>query len=171
MASRRMILGGVFWFSIILALSACSSKKPENEAMLAEQDPAAIGKEEPLESQSIGIMEGRTTGPMLPIYFGYDSYSIRPDQTPRMKVNADFLKDNLDVKVRIEGNCDSRGTREYNLALGEKRALGAKKYFINLGIMGDRISTVSLGEEKILLHGHDEMSWAQNRRDDFVIEK
>ena len=88
-----------------------------------------------------------------------------------MKVNADFLKDHPDTKIRIEGNCDSRGTREYNLALGEKRAQGAKKYFINLGIMAERIATVSLGEEKILLHGHDEMSWAQNRRDDFVIEK
>ncbi len=171
MTSRRMIFGVIFLFSMILVLSACSSKKPEDVTMFLEQDPAAIGKEEPLESQPIGIMEGRTTGPMLPVYFGYDSYSIRPDQTPRMKVNADFLKDHPDTKIRIEGNCDSRGTREYNLALGEKRAQGAKKYFINLGIMAERIATVSLGEEKILLHGHDEMSWAQNRRDDFVIEK
>ena len=123
-----------------------------------------------MESKPIGIMEGRTTGPMLPVYFDFDSYSIRGNQAPRMKVNADFLKDEGDVKIRIEGNCDPRGTREYNLALGEKRALGAKKYLIHLGIASDRIATVSLGEEKILLHGHDEMSWAQNRRDDFVIE-
>jgi peptidoglycan-associated lipoprotein len=170
MLSRNNIRDGILLFSIVLLLSACSSKKTEDQGMLPEQDSAAIGQEESLESKSIGIMEGRTTGPMLPVYFGFDSYSIQGAQVARMKVNADFLKDEKDIKIRVEGNCDPRGTREYNLALGEKRALGAKKYLIHLGIASDRISTVSLGEEKILLHGHDEMSWAQNRRDDFVIE-
>lgn len=169
MISRNTLYSGILLFSIVLLLSACGSKKSEDKAMIPG-DPAAIGQEESLESKPIGIMEGRTTGPMLPVYFGFDSYSIRGDQAPRMKVNADFLKDNGKVKIRIEGNCDPRGTREYNLALGEKRALGAKKYLINMGIASDRISTVSLGEEKMLLHGHDEMSWAQNRRDDFVVE-
>ena len=87
-----------------------------------------------------------------------------------MKVNADYLKDQNAVKIRIEGNCDPRGTREYNLALGEKRALSAKKYLVTMGISADRITTVSLGEEKMLLHGQDEMAWAQNRRDDFIAE-
>jgi peptidoglycan-associated lipoprotein len=170
MISRSNIYSGILLISIVLLLSACSSKKAEDTAMLPDQDPAAMGQEESLESKSIGIMEGRTTGPMLPVYFNFDSYSISGSQVPRMKVNADFLKDQKAVKIRIEGNCDPRGTREYNLALGEKRALGAKKYLINLGITPDRITTVSLGEEKMLLHGHDEMSWAQNRRDDFVVE-
>ena len=137
---------------------------------MAPEDPAAIGKEEPLESKETGIMEGRTTGPMLPVYFAYDSSTIRDDQKPRILVNADFLTKEQTVTIRIEGNCDSRGTREYNLALGEKRALSAKKYLVNLGVSSERISTVSLGEEKILIHGHDEMTWAQNRRDDFVVE-
>ena len=170
MIGRNNIYSGILLFSIILLLSSCSSKKAEEREMLPGQDSAAIGQEESLESKSIGIMEGRTTGPMLPVYFDFDRYSIRDNQAPRMKVNADFLKAEGDVKIRIEGNCDPRGTREYNLALGEKRALGAKKYLIHLGIASDRISTVSFGEEKILLHGHDEMSWAQNRRDDFVVE-
>ena len=169
MNHRKNLYGWILLLTIIVLLSSCSAKKTE-DAVLPEQDPAALGQEESLESKSIGIMEGRTTGPMLPVYFGFDSYSIRGDQVPRMKVNADYLKDEQDVKIRIEGNCDPRGTREYNLALGEKRAQGAKKYFINLGVASDRISTVSLGEEKILLHGHDEMAWAQNRRDDFVVE-
>jgi peptidoglycan-associated lipoprotein len=168
MNSRKILYVGILF--IALVLSACSSKKADEAEMLPEQDPTAIGREESLESKSIGIMEGRTSGPMLPVYFGYDSYTIRGDQSPRMKVNADYLKDEEQVKIRIEGNCDPRGTREYNLALGEKRALGAKKYLINMGIASARITTVSLGEEKILLHGHDEMSWAQNRRDDFVVE-
>jgi peptidoglycan-associated lipoprotein len=170
MIGRNNIYSGILLFSIILLLSSCGSKKVEEREMLPGQDSAAIGQEESLESKSIGIMEGRTSGPMLPVYFDFDSYSIRDNQAPRMKVNADFLKAEGDVKIRIEGNCDPRGTREYNLALGEKRALGAKKYLIHLGITSDRISTVSFGEEKILLHGHDEMSWAQNRRDDFVVE-
>jgi len=163
----------IFYVGILFAaavLSSCSSKKADDTVTLQEQDPTAIGREESLESKSIGIMEGRTSGPMLPVYFGYDSYIIRGDQAPRMKVNADYLKEEEQVNIRIEGNCDPRGTREYNLALGEKRAQGAKKYLINMGIVSARITTVSLGEEKILLHGHDEMSWAQNRRDDFVVE-
>jgi peptidoglycan-associated lipoprotein len=168
MNSRINIYVGILF--VVLVLSACSSKNADDAEMLSEQDPTAIGQEESLESKSIGIMEGRTTGPMLPVYFGYDSYTLGGDQAPRMKVNADYLKDEEQVKIRIEGNCDPRGTREYNLALGEKRALGAKKYLINMGIASERVTTVSLGEEKILLHGHDEMSWAQNRRDDFVVE-
>ena len=159
----------VLLLSLFLSLAACS-KQDDAQALAPVQDPDAIGQEESLESQSIGIMEGRTTGPMLPVYFGFDNYSIRPDQRPRMKVNADFLKDQSAVTIRIEGNCDPRGTREYNLALGEKRALSAKKYLVTMGVSADRITTVSLGEEKILLHGQDEMAWAQNRRDDFIAE-
>lgn len=170
MNRRNNMYVGIFLLSTFLLLPGCGSKKVDEQNMQSVQDPAAIGQEEPLESQAIGIMEGRTTGPMLPVYFGFDDYAIRDDQEPRMKVNADFLTDQDTITIRIEGNCDPRGTREYNLALGEKRALGAKKYLINLGVASDRISTVSLGEEKILLHGHDEMSWAQNRRDDFIVE-
>jgi peptidoglycan-associated lipoprotein len=89
----------------------------------------------------------------------------------RIEKNADFLKENPAAKIRIEGNCDERGTNEYNMALGERRALSAKKYMKNLGIHADRMHTISFGEEKPLLHGHDEYSWAQNRRDDFVVAK
>ncbi len=170
MNCRKNMYVGILLLSAFLLLPGCGNKKTEDQELLAGPDPVAMGKEEPLESKTIGIMEGRTTGPMLPVYFGYDDYSIRGDQESRMKVNADFLKEKESVSIRIEGNCDPRGTREYNLALGEKRALTAKKYLTHLGIAADRIATVSLGEEKILLHGYDEMSWAQNRRDDFVVE-
>jgi len=122
-----------------------------------------MGKEE--------FLEGRTSGPLLPIYFDFDKSNIREDQRARIEKNASFLKQNLAVKVRIEGNCDERGTNEYNMALGERRAINAKKYLVNLGVHGDRMHTISFGEEKPLLHGHDEYSWAQNRRDDFVLIK
>jgi len=128
-----------------------------------------MGKEESLESKPIGISEGRTSEGMLPVYFDFDSSDIRKDQESRIEANADFLSSEADTNIRIEGNCDPRGTSEYNMALGERRALGAKKYLVNLGISDSRLSTISFGEERLLMHGHDELSWAQNRRADFVI--
>jgi peptidoglycan-associated lipoprotein len=108
---------------------------------------------------------------MLPVYFSFDSALIEGDQVSRIEENGDFIKENSDIQVRIEGNCDPRGTREYNLALGERRAQNAKKYLIHLGVNGKDLTTISWGEEKLLLYGHDELSWAQNRRVDFVIVK
>lgn len=167
--NRRVFAGIVLLVSCLL-LPGCGSKKSDAEALLPEQDPAAIGQEESLESTETGVMEGRTTGPMLPVYFAYDSSAVIDDQQQRIQLNADYLKNEQDVTVRIEGNCDPRGSREYNLALGEKRALSAKTYLVHLGVDSSRIRTMSLGEEKILIHGHDEMAWAQNRRADFVVE-
>ncbi|MEN8188944.1 MAG: OmpA family protein [Thermodesulfobacteriota bacterium] len=155
----------------LLTFSGCGGKDDDAKVAAPPVDDTAIGKEEPLESKSLGIMEGRTSGPMLPVYFDFDSSSIRSDQVARIQVNADFLNGNKDVDIRIEGNCDPRGSREYNMALGERRALSARKYLINLGVSAGRLSTTSYGAERILLHGHDELSWAQNRRDDFVISK
>lgn len=122
-----------------------------------------------VEPEKYAVSEGRTNGPMLPIYFNFDKSDIRDDQQSRLDGNADFLKANNQLRIIVEGNCDERGTNEYNIALGERRAQSAKKYLVNLGVAEERINTVSFGEEKPLLHGHDELSWAQNRRDDFII--
>jgi len=153
----------------VMALTGCSNKTETDEAIKPQVQPEAMGTEESLESKPLGISEGRTTEGMLPVYFNFDASDVRADQVSRIEVNADFMKNNAKYQVRIEGNCDPRGTNEYNMALGERRALSAKKYLINLGVAEDRLSTVSYGEERILLHGHDELSWAQNRRDDFVV--
>ncbi len=115
------------------------------------------------------IMEGRTSAPFQPIYFDFDRYTIRPDMIERMEHNARVMQEHPDIKVEIQGNCDERGTNEYNLALGEKRAKAARDFLINMGISPDRITIVSLGEEKPLDPGHNEEAWAKNRRDDFVI--
>lgn len=145
------------------------------EAVTEVDTRSGIGSEESLVSDSrIGeaeevILEGRSSGPMLPIYFDFDRFNIRGDQSHRIENNADFLKQRSSVVVRIEGNCDERGTNEYNMALGERRARSAKKYLVNLGIDETQIETISYGEEKPLNYGHDELSWSQNRRDDFVI--
>lgn len=120
--------------------------------------------------QSHAIVEGRTNEGLLPIYFDFDQFSVRDDQKARVEGNAAFLQANPNLAIVIEGNCDERGTNEYNVALGERRAQSAKKYLQNLGVDGGRLATVSYGEEKPLLYGHDEYSWSQNRRDDFVIQ-
>jgi peptidoglycan-associated lipoprotein len=144
-------------------------EKIYEESMAAKQE-SLEAQPAPME-QEAKVLEGRTSAPLLPIYFDFDKSNIRQDQRERLEKNAEYLKQNRMVKVRIEGNCDERGTNEYNVALGERRANSAKKYLMNLGIHGDRLHTISFGEEKPLLHGHDEYSWAQNRRDDFVIVK
>lgn len=134
------------------------------------------GTVEPIESDggvstaAFKFVEGRTHEGMLPIYFDFDRSDIRDDQKSRIEGNAEFLKANPNYKITIEGNTDERGTNEYNIALGERRALSAKKYIMNLGVSADLIYTISYGEEKPLLFGHDEYSWSQNRRDDFVIQ-
>lgn len=152
----------------VMTLSGCGKKADTDEAMKADKGEA-MGMEESLDSKPLGISEGRTTEGMLPVYFDFDSSEIRSDQVSRIEVNAEFIKSNSNYNVMIEGNCDPRGTNEYNMALGERRALSAKKYLINLGIDETKLSTISYGEERMLLHGHDELSWAQNRRDDFVV--
>lgn len=153
----------------VMTLSGCGSKSETDQALKVEDKGEAMGVEESLESKPLGISEGRTTDGMLPVYFDFDSSDIKKDQIPRIEVNADFIKNQSDYDIRIEGNTDPRGTNEYNMALGERRALNAKKYLVNLGVNEAKLSTVSYGEERLLLHGHDELSWAQNRRADFVV--
>ncbi|NLX18663.1 MAG: peptidoglycan-associated lipoprotein Pal [Desulfobulbus sp.] len=153
-----------------LLLSGCSKKVPEGVQQEVGAEEGA-GVSEPLDTVDTGIMEGRTSGPMVPVYFEFDSSEIVGEQVQRIQTNADFLNSNPGVQIRIEGNCDPRGTQEYNLALGERRAQSAKSYLTRLGVGAERMSTISFGEEKLLIFGHDEISYAQNRRDDFVIVK
>ncbi len=168
---RSIVFNSLLILLMSLMIGGCGQKTVDAPDV---SDPAAMGPSESLESEvsaTDNIMEGRTSGPMLPVYFGFDSSTIQADQVERIETNADFMKQNSSATVRIEGNCDPRGTKEYNLALGERRAQSAKKYLVNLGVDESRLNTVSWGEEKLLLYGHDEISWAQNRRDDFVIVK
>jgi len=103
------------------------------------------------------------------IYFDFDSAVLKADANASLERGATWLKANPNVNVRIEGNCDERGTNEYNLALGERRALAARRYLLSLGVNSDRIFTISYGEEKPAVEGHDESAWKFNRRDDFKI--
>lgn len=105
------------------------------------------------------------------IYFDFDKADIKPAGEVVLKRKAAFLRKHPEYSVLIAGNCDERGTQEYNLALGERRAYAAKNYLMALGIAGDRISTVSYGEERPVDPGHNEAAWAKNRRDEFTLIK
>jgi peptidoglycan-associated lipoprotein len=105
------------------------------------------------------------------IYFNFDSDVLSEESRAILSKNAELLAKQPAVKLQIAGNCDERGSDEYNLALGERRAKAARDYLVNLGIQPDRLSVISYGEEKPVDPGHDEAAWAKNRRDDFVIIK
>ncbi|WP_026842124.1 peptidoglycan-associated lipoprotein Pal [Citrifermentans bremense] len=105
------------------------------------------------------------------VYFNFDSSDLSEEARGSLSKNAEYLNRQAGTKVRIEGNCDERGSDDYNMALGERRAKSAKDYLVNLGIASDRLSTISYGEEKPADPSHDESAWAKNRRDEFVIVK
>ncbi len=100
------------------------------------------------------------------IYFDFDSNAVKDEYRGLIQAHAHYMTDHRDARARIEGNCDERGSREYNLALGQRRAEAVKKIMTVLGVADGRIETVSFGEEKPAAPGHDEAAWAKNRRDD-----
>ena len=107
--------------------------------------------------------------PLKPAFFELDSSELTADAQAALKGDADLLKRNATWAVTIEGHCDERGTAEYNLALGERRAVAARTYLVSLGISADRLKTVSYGKEFPFDAGHDESAYVKNRRAHFVI--
>jgi len=175
--SRVQLYSTVAALGLILAVSGCAKKTTQTGEVAPPSDSATARDSRDKElltdagKGDIFSKGGRSTAPMVSIYYDFDRSDIRPDQQSNVKGNWSYLKANPQIRVRIEGNCDERGTAEYNLALGERRALSAKKYLANLGMPADRIDTLSLGEERPLIDGHDEVAWEQNRRGDFVAQK
>jgi len=113
--------------------------------------------------------EVRTVPALEDIYFDFNKYDIRTDGREILQRNAEWLQKNPGAKIQIEGHCDERGTTEYNLALGERRAMSVKKYLISLGISAERLYTISYGEELPIDPGHNEETWIKNRRGHFLI--
>jgi peptidoglycan-associated lipoprotein len=101
-------------------------------------------------------------------YFDYDKADIRPDAREALGQTADFLRKYPEIKVTIEGHCDERGSTEYNLALGDRRAHAVKEYLVSLGISADRLNTISYGKEKPFCEEHNEQCWQTNRRGHFI---
>jgi peptidoglycan-associated lipoprotein len=128
-----------------------------------KEEPAKIDEEKAWMERRAAKFEAES------IYFDFDKSFIKLEYRPILNEKAAFLKDYPEMRVRIEGNCDERGTNEYNLALGERRANSAKNFLVSWGIAADRIEIISYGEERPRGLGHNEDSWSQNRRDDFVL--
>ena len=101
------------------------------------------------------------------VYFDYDQFALTAEARDTLNLNASILKATPSLKVKIEGHCDERGSNQYNIVLGERRAQAAMNYLVSLGIAGDRLSTVSYGEEMPLVQGNDEAAWSKNRRAEF----
>lgn len=127
-------------------------------------DPYGIGL-----GEERGLMSPYAESPFTPVYFGYDSSHVRPQDQVSVEEVADHLRSNPNQGVIVEGHCDERGSREYNMALGERRALAARAYLIGLGIEPSRVQTKSMGQESPVALGHDENSWRQNRRAEFIL--
>jgi peptidoglycan-associated lipoprotein len=111
-----------------------------------------------------------SASPLKDVFFDFDQSNIRDDQRAGLAENVTWLKSNSGAKLLVEGHCDERGTAEYNLALGERRAKAVKDYLVAAGIAADRISTISYGKERPFVLGHDESAWKWNRRGHFVLQ-
>jgi len=178
----------ITWILLVLccgafALAGCAKKetvkKDETPAPpaaatteTAQPAPAPISvAQEPVVKEEVVKATGEDIQPFETIYFDLDSYVLRQDARDTLAKNAQWMLKNPAAKVRLEGNCDERGSDEYNLALGEKRAKAAQSYLLTLGVNQSSISIISYGKEKPVDPGHDEAAWAKNRRVDFVIVK
>ena len=183
MKNKRIFMLGIIVLLSLFALWGCPKKAqvtttpetapaaqaeptPEQKATdaMKEEDrlAARMAKEEAAERAATAAAG------LQPIYFDFDRSFVRDDAKAAMKVNAEWLKANPKVKIRIEGNCDERGTKEYNQALGQRRAASAKKYLTDMGLSAKRILLISYGKEKPVCAESTEGCWQKNRRDDFI---
>ena len=172
-----MSLRFVTVFAAALLLAACQTAPEEGKSMAGEGGAAAKAPEMMAEesvTETAAVVPGTQADLVANvgdrIFFDFDKSDIRPDQRSRIDAWADWLKKYPQVTVVIEGNCDERGTREYNLALGERRANSAKSYLVAKGIAAGRIQTISYGKERPAVLGSNEAAWAQNRRDVMVVQ-
>ena len=150
-------LGLVMVMALALGLGAGCSKKTEMQTSTSTEDPAAA-----LNAAVQTITDGI-------VYFDYDKYDVKSEYTGMPQQKAELMKAYPDIRVRIEGNCDERGTQEYNLALGERRARAVYDYMVMLGVNPDQLEMISYGKERPAVSGDSEEAWALNRRDNFNV--
>jgi peptidoglycan-associated lipoprotein len=189
---KRLVLAGIISLMVcfmFIFMTGCAKKTVVKEEAVAtkEQAPADKGalkdqaskpglsdKDKSLtdmasKEQAAGEGMAKEKDALADIYFDFDKYNLKPESRVVLKGNAEWLAKNKDYKLVIEGHCDERGTTEYNLALGERRAAEAMKYMVELGVVAKRMKTMSYGNEMPLDPGHNEEAWAKNRRDHFVV--
>jgi len=159
---------------LVFFLAACSTTPKDTAestgsgSTSSSSDVSSTGSESVTDSASASIEPGSQEDLIVNVgdrvFFNYDSFELDSDAQELLQDQVAWLKQHSGVSVIIEGHCDERGTREYNLALGEKRAQSVKNYLIGLGISSDRVSTISYGKERPAVVGSNDGAWAQNRR-------
>ena len=164
---RNFTIGLLFLIAMGLGISACAKKQtvaPENDQVAVEESQITVEDIKFTEEPSIrdANIDGKTA--LETVYFNLDSSSIDGASMNILKDNEKYLKANPTVNIVVEGHCDERGTTEYNLALGQRRALKIKEYYVQLGIAPNRIATISYGEEMPAVKMSSESAWAKNRR-------
>ena len=160
----KFIISGL----LVLFVAACATK-PKDDADASGSGASSAEAEGTItETDGTGIVAGSQEDLIVNVgdrvFFGYDSSDLDSDALELLQDQVAWLKQNSGVSITIEGHCDERGTREYNLALGEKRAQAVKNYLVGLGINPDRVSTISYGKERPAVVGSNDGAWAQNRR-------
>ena len=185
---KQKIFITLFLVAIICAFvlpAGCAKKAVMKEGSAVEKEEAAV-KQAPAEATPMKAPEeqkldeaamaaaaqaDKEASQFVDIHFAFDRFDLRPDARKVLDVHAKWLKAHPEFTVRIEGSCDERGTVEYNMALGQRRAASAMKYLNDLGVAKNRLSTISYGKERPLDPGHDEEAWARNRRDHFSVTR
>jgi len=164
----RFVSVALIGLCIVLALApGCSSRKKVSSEAQIEPPPTESTPPSTTDNGAIPPPPAETTSERLALedaFFDFDDFSLRQDAKSALEKDGKYLEKNSATKVVIEGHCDERGSVEYNLALGEKRARAAKDYLVSYGIPGGRLTTISYGKERPFDSGHDESAWAKNRR-------
>ncbi len=185
--NRKWTLAVLAVFAIVaLAGAGCGKKAPQvaetpppppppaaPPPAEIEETPPPVVEDRKLPGMDLDLIRfnefAREQGLIGDVYFDFDKYDLKPEARDRLAKNAAFMKEYETVTVTVEGHCDERGTNEYNIALGDRRANAAADYVASLGISGSRMRTVSYGEENPVCREHNEGCWYQNRRARFVI--
>ena len=166
----------VLSIAIATLVAACGSQEVKKDVPVADRTTPPSQPAQPTTGQTTPTTQPAITANPLTdpqnilskrsVYFDFDSNAVKDEYRGLIQAHAKYMVDKRDAKARVEGNCDERGSREYNLALGQRRAEAVKKVMTVLGVQDGRIETVSFGEEKPSDPGHDEAAWAKNRRGD-----
>lgn len=178
-----LVLAVAMLFSIGCAKKQTVQQDTSAPPVAGKDSPAAVRADEGPGAQTpagdrtaaaeaaagVAVTEEKAS-PFQDIRFDFDKSNIREDAKPILAKVADHMKKNKGARLLVEGHCDERGTAEYNMALGDRRAASAKKYLESLGVSSDSVSTISFGKEKPADPGHDEAAWAKNRRAHFVLK-
>jgi peptidoglycan-associated lipoprotein len=169
MTRRSAALLGVLALALVLGTVGCQQAAPGTGE---GEGSKAGGSEFPTDTGEVEVVTTTELVELETVYFDFDKSTIRSDQRANLQADATAIKSQPELGVvTLQGNCDERGSEEYNLALGERRASAVKQYLVDLGVASSRLRTVSFGESKPAVAGHDESAWRWNRRVDFAVNR